>query len=301
MTKTREIGGYFNETTGGDNKIYSKGNIRNNSHGDIAQNGFEGGISFNNPEKPKTVSKTCYCNRDFTVPELNKIVDAMRATEGLSPAPLFSASNCPLSASEKTYGRFTEEFNRTCKIHNINSCIQKIHFFAQTYWESDKYATTVEYADGSGYNPSERSDAYAMGNTQEGDGPKYKGRGVIQLTWRSAYLAYFKYLISKKSPYVGNKTLGQLITRGSDDAGTLIGKHLELALDASGWYFDVYKRMPRDSPNYNAQFGDQYIDDISKAVNGGGNGLRERNKIYYRLKDVFKITKCINFHKIKNE
>ena len=73
MTKITEIGRDLKITTGGDNKIYSKCDIKNHSHDHFVQCGFEGGISFNNPEKPKTISKTCYCNRDFTVPELKKI------------------------------------------------------------------------------------------------------------------------------------------------------------------------------------------------------------------------------------
>ena len=56
MTKRTEIGGDVNKTTGGDHIVYSLDYIRNNSRDYFAQNGFEGGISFNNPEKPQFVN-----------------------------------------------------------------------------------------------------------------------------------------------------------------------------------------------------------------------------------------------------
>lgn len=249
---------------------------------------------------PQPVNTKCYCNRDFTVDELKKIVATMRATEGIADKSLFSAENCPLSADDKSYERFAVEINKSCKKHGINNCIQKIHFFAQTYWEADRYQTTLEYASGDDYNPGVHPDARDSGNTVSGDGPRYRGRGLMQLTWRNAYEAYFNYLIAQKSPLVGNRTINQLLTRGSDDAGSLIGSKLELAVDSAARYW-VTKKISKQTLNENALYGDQYIDNISRTVNGGGNGMSERKEIYKKLKDVLKITQCINFDKIRNE
>jgi len=72
----------------------------------------------------------------------------------------------------------------TLERYEINTPLRLAHFLAQTCHESDGYCTTEEYASGAAYEG--RRD---LGNTEPGDGRRFKGRGLIQLTGRANYTA----------------------------------------------------------------------------------------------------------------
>lgn len=71
----------------------------------------------------------------------------------------------------------------------ITTLNREAHFLAQMCHESDAFSTRHEYASGEAYEG--RAD---RGNTEPGDGARFKGRGLIQLTGRSNYRQFGKLL-----------------------------------------------------------------------------------------------------------
>lgn len=258
-------------------------------------------------------NRSCFCNRDFAVDEVKHIVKSLRESEGISSVDLFDKNNCNIPVSDKTYDRFTEELNKVINKYKINTCLRKIHFLAQIYHESDRFRTTQEYASGRDYDPDKNISAPDYGNKVIGDGPKYKGRGLIQLTWKNNYEHY--------KCYSGIDVVNNY---------TDISDRLDLAFDSAGWFFYQGKelstepltwRAPHSSPSYvsiyNASYAkkiitygdpekrygtvdlclvadDDYVDLVSWFVNGGGNGLPERRAYLVTLKETFKYEHCCN-------
>ncbi|MDG2950221.1 glycoside hydrolase family 19 protein [Exercitatus varius] len=215
---------------------------------------------------------TCFCHRDLTVEEVKNIVSSLSSSKSYK---LFTHSKCPLEDKEKNYEKLTEELNNTFKKYEINTCIRKIHFLTQIYLESAHLTTTVEFASGSGYDPGKHPSAIANQNTEVGDGPRYKGRGLMQLTWRKNYLSYFKHTRLDPEYYRGiisPTTKFEDMANRRNNFHSLIGEKLFLAVDSAGWYW-----------RYGSAWGDLNIpadnDDIymiNIGVNGGFNDFETR-------------------------
>ncbi|WP_288446879.1 hypothetical protein [uncultured Chryseobacterium sp.] len=222
----------------------------------------------------------CYCDRDLTIDELKLIVKQLRASEKKKSTVIFSDENCPLPESDTTYERLLSEINAMFKTYHVNTCIRKIHFFAQCYHETARLGTTLEYASGVGYDPGNHPESKKHGHTEIGDGPRYKGRGAMQLTWRDQQKEYFSYVISKKPQLVQGKKIDELFDRKKQyqekyiytkikvdkegkpvldkkkkkikekvvdlvdvDGAGLLANNLFFAIDSAGWFWDIYKTI----------------------------------------------------------
>lgn len=74
--------------------------------------------------------------------------------------------------------------------YGINTPLRLAHFFAQLAHESANFTRLREIGNDSYFAKYEFRDN--LGNTQKGDGLKYKGRGLIQITGRYNYTALSK-------------------------------------------------------------------------------------------------------------
>ena len=78
--------------------------------------------------------------------------------------------------------QWARAFQFTCARFAISTPLREAHFIAQIMHESVGLKYAEEIASGAAYEG--RAD---LGNTQRGDGVRYKGRGPIQLTGRQNY------------------------------------------------------------------------------------------------------------------
>ena len=132
---------------------------------------------------------------------------------------------------------------------NITNKKERAMFLSQMHHESGGFKYREEIHDGSNYEG--RSD---LGNTQPGDGKRYKGRGYIQLTGRSNYRQY------------GNLVGADLEKNPELAAEPGIAAKVALA------YWN--QRVDRDA----ARRGDVLT--VTRNINGGTNGLADRENLY---------------------
>lgn len=138
----------------------------------------------------------------------------------------------------------------------INTPLRMVHFLAQVGHESGDLRYNEELASGNAYEG--RVD---LGNTQPGDGPRFKGRGLIQLTGRANYVVY------------GNAR-GQDFVTGNNYL--LIASNPNLSVDVACWYWTTH--------GLNALADADNLNGITLIINGGYNGLADRAAHLQRAK-----------------
>jgi predicted chitinase len=151
------------------------------------------------------------------------------------------------------------------EIVELNQCLSRfqittknriVHFISQISHESGGGRYTKELASGTAYEG--RKD---LGNTNPGDGRKFKGAGYIQLTGRSNYKAFSDYI---KDPKVMDGVEYVSVVYPFTSAGFW-------------WMNNKMNELCDKNPT---------VDQVTFRVNGGYNGLDDRKAYYYRCLDV---------------
>lgn len=150
---------------------------------------------------------------------------------------------------------FVGPLNETLQKYQIDTLPRCRMFLAQIGHESGQLRYVRELASGEAYEG--RRD---LGNTQSGDGVKYKGRGLIQITGKRNYVLC---ALSLDLPLL--------------ESPELLEQPRYAALSA-GWFW--YNN------NLNSLCDSGDFQKLTKRINGGYNGMADRLMLYKRAIEV---------------
>jgi len=159
--------------------------------------------------------------------------------------------------------RFRPYLNKYMEKYGINTPNRVLAFLSQIGVESARLQRTEEYASGEQYEGR-----LTLGNIYAGDGVRFKGRGLIQLTGRSNY--------EKMSQKVGKDLVSNPILVLEPDLATEVSTifwrdRVRSGINLNEWADKLdLKKSIQDSSNWNVH------ENITKAINGGTNGINER-------------------------
>jgi len=142
----------------------------------------------------------------------------------------------------------------------ITTPLRMAHFLSQAAHETAGFTRLTEIASGQAYEGNR-----ILGNTQPGDGVRFRGRGLLQLTGRSNYEAY------ARSPFCN----GDLMSH-PEWLATFPG-----AVKSAMWFWW--------SRSLNAMADADLLTAITRRINGGTNGLAQRRAYLARAKKALKV------------
>lgn len=152
---------------------------------------------------------------------------------------------------------FLPFLNKYMSRFGIDNRMRECHFLAQIAHESGELRYTRELASGKEYEG--RRD---LGNVRPGDGVRYKGRGLIQITGRANYEQISK---ATGMDFVGHPDWLELP---------------QWATMSACWWWN--------NRGLNALADKDELTTITKRINGGTNGLQDRLRYLGRAKRVIK-------------
>ena len=161
---------------------------------------------------------------------------------------------------------FLPYINDYAEVFHIDTPKRMAHFLAQIAHESGELRYTKELGNKNDFRKYDVGRLKNMlGNLKDGDGYKYRGRGLIQITGRANYQAY------QNSKYCTGDIM---------EHPELLEEPLGATKSAMWWWWKHDLNKLADSDCFVA---------ITKTINGGTNGLALRRKFLTRAKKVFNV------------
>lgn len=149
---------------------------------------------------------------------------------------------------------YLDPLNEAMNEFHINTPLRAAAFLAQLAHESGQFRYKEEIASGAAYEG--RDD---LGNTKPGDGERFKGRGLIQITGRYNY-----------------REAGKALGYPLEEKPELVVEDPYINVAVATWFWDTRKlNKLADQEKFTA---------ITRRINGGLNGQYDREKYYNRAK-----------------
>jgi predicted chitinase len=153
---------------------------------------------------------------------------------------------------------FTTHFYETFRLFDIKKDMQQCFFLAQAAHETMSFKFLKERASGIAYEGRED-----LGNTTPGDGVKYKGRGMFQITGKFNYKRLSEYF---KVDFINKPELLETP---------------EWAAKSAGWFWTIN--------NFNRFVSDYNFLEVTYRINGGYTHLDSRLTYLYRVLRQYKV------------
>lgn len=176
----------------------------------------------------------------------------------MTPQQLRQATGCALYEAQ----RWAEHITAAMDKFEINTHDRQTAFLAQVAHESGRFVYVREI-----WGPTAAQRRYEgrkdLGNTQPGDGFRYRGRGLIQITGRANY-----------------RKAGQALGVGFESNPELLERQ-DWASESAAWFWAEH------GLNELADRGTELaFKQITKRINGGTNGYLDRLAIWEKAKEV---------------
>ena len=170
-----------------------------------------------------------------------------------------------LNSQHRNMHALAPHFNPWFTVYDISTKLRIAHFLAQACVETANFSAMTEIPRHGGleYDAGTKV-GKNLGNTQKGDGPKYIGRGLLDLTGRTNYVEFGKAF---KKDY---------ITHPEN-----VANNPYVAVKSACYYWSMR--------HVNTAADQDDINKVTHLINGGYNGLADRKEVLRKAKHALGI------------